>query len=198
MSLDLDAEILVTELAPIASLIQRMGRCNRDSKKMRGRPIGRVYVIRSEDGKEKPYEKKDLDAAMNFVNRLDGKDVSQELLEAVYKSCDPQKVEPIRICPFLDSGPYAEAGQESFRDTDEFTVPCILDDDRQKVLAAVAARKPIDGFIVHVPRRCAQSQGTGASVLPRWLSIAEVWRYDKTTGFDADRPLPGREGGRES
>ncbi len=153
MSLDLDAEVLVTELAPIASLIQRMGRCNRNSKEMRNRPIGRVYVIKRRHGEEKPYEKEELDAAEEFVKKLDGEDVSQERLEAVYKSCDPLKVEPIKICPFLDSGPYAEAGQESFRDTDEFTVPCILGDDQQKVMTAIAARKPIDGFIVHVPRR---------------------------------------------
>ncbi len=194
MSLDLDAEVLVTELAPIASLIQRMGRCNRDSKKMRDRPIGRVYVIRPVLDREKPYEKIDLDAAKVFVDRLEGRDVSQSQLEAVYKECDPRKIEPTKLCPFLDSGPYAEAGQEPFRETDDFTVPCILDYDRPKVLAAMAAREPIDGFIVPVPRRCAQPHGL--SDLPRWLSIAEGWRYDKSTGFDADRKCP--DGGHDS
>jgi CRISPR-associated endonuclease/helicase Cas3 len=195
MSLDLDAEVLVTELAPISSLIQRMGRCNRDSKKMRRRPIGRAYVLKHEDGKEKPYEKRDLDAAKAFVERLNGKDVSQDELEAAYKLCDPSGAEPMKSCPFLDSGPYAEAGQESFRDSDEFTVPCILDFERQKVLDAIAMRQPIDGFIVPVPRRRAVPQGPGDSGLPRWLSIADGWRYDEATGFDAERELPGSEGG---
>src|SRR5262249_13755721 len=89
MSLDLDAEILVTELAPMASLIQRMGRCNRDSEKMKKGPIGQVYVIRPESGKEKPYEKKELEIASGFVDRLAGMDVSQAKLEALYRDCDP-------------------------------------------------------------------------------------------------------------
>ena len=133
---------------------------------MRERPIGRVYVLEPEDGKEKPYERAELDAAKEFVRRIVGKDVSQELLEAVYKDCDPRKVEPIKLCPFLDSGPYAEAGQESFRDTDDFTVPCVRDFDREKALRAIAVREPIDGFVVPVPRRCAQPQGAGALGLP--------------------------------
>lgn len=197
MSLDLDAEILVTELAPIASLIQRMGRCNRDSKKMRERPIGRVYVLEPEDGKEKPYEKKDLDAARRFVDQIAGKDVSQDTLETTYRDCDPSKIEPLRVCAFLDSGPYAEAGQETFRDSDEFTVPCILDDDRNKVLDAIAARRPIDGYIVPVPRRHAQRQGSDTSRLPRWVSIAEGRRYCALTGFD-DRIQSGSNGGSDS
>ncbi len=201
MSLDLDAEILVTELAPIASLIQRMGRCNRDSKKMREgeRPIGRVYVIRPESGKEKPYEKKELDVAKKFVDELAGKDVSQATLEKVYRDCDPGEVEPQKLCPFLDSGPYAEAREESFRETDDFTVPCILDDDVRKVKAAIAARKPIDGFILPVPHLpyLVKEPGPGASQLPRWLRIAESNRYDKLIGFD-NRPRPDSERGSDS
>ena len=118
-------------------------------------------------------------------------------MEAVYKDCDPRKVEPTKLCPFLDSGPYAEAGQESFRESDEFTVPCVLDHDQQKVLGAIADRKPIDGFIVPVPRRLARPSGPGASAVPRWLSIADGFRYDPLIGFD-DRDRPLSEGGSDS
>jgi CRISPR-associated endonuclease/helicase Cas3 len=200
MSLDLDAEILVTELAPIASLIQRMDRCNRDSKKMRRRPIGRVYVLRPQPGKEKPYEKEELAVAERFVNKIAGSDVCQEKLEAIYKECDPREIEPIKVCPFLDSGPYAEAREESFRENDEFTVPCVLDYDVPKVEAAIAGRKPIDGFIIPVPRYpryLTRAASPGSSRLPRWLSIAEGSRYDKLIGFN-DRPRSGSEGGHDS
>ena len=105
--------------------------------------------------------------------------------------------EPIKVCPFLDSGPYAEGREESFRETDEFTVPCVLDHDVPKVLAAIAGRRPIDGFIVPVPRYLAKAPGPGASRLPRWLRIAEGIRYDKLIGFD-NRPRPDSEGGRDS
>ncbi|HKM53521.1 MAG TPA: CRISPR-associated helicase Cas3', partial [Isosphaeraceae bacterium] len=191
MSLDLDAEVLITELAPIASMIQRMGRCNRDSERLKTRPIGRVYVLRPKRGKEKPYEPEELAAAEKFVNDLVGRDVSQNELERVYEKWDPGEVEPEKLCPFLDSGPYAEAREESFRDSDEFTVPCVLDYDVRKVTSAIAGKKSIDGFVVPVPRHLA-SPPRPESGLPRWLSVAPGYRYDKFAGFDG-RPRP--EGG---
>jgi CRISPR-associated endonuclease/helicase Cas3 len=195
MSLDLDAEVLITELAPISSMIQRMGRCNRDSEKVKTRPIGRVYVLRPQPGSEKPYEPEELAAAEKFVNDLVGRDVSQDELERVYKKCDLREVEPEKLCPFLDSGPYAEAREESFRDIDEFTVPCVLDFDVTKVARAIARGEPIDGFVVPVPRYLVNAPGAGTG-LPRWLSIAPGHRYDSLAGFDG-RPRPNTAGGFE-
>jgi CRISPR-associated endonuclease/helicase Cas3 len=178
MSLDLDAEVLVTDLAPIASLIQRMGRCNRDSKRMRGRSIGRSYVIRPECGKEKPYEKKDLDAAEIFVNELEGKDVSQEKLESVYKACDPLQVEPIKLCPFLDSGPYAEAGQERFATS--MSSPCpassITTSRKSWPRSPRAGRSTVSSF--RCLERCAQPQAPACRDCP---AGSRSWKAGDTT-----------------
>ena len=188
MSLDLDAEILVTDLAPIASLIQRMGRCNRDSSKLASRPIGRVYVLRARPGEEKPYDKPELDAAAKFVGEIVGRALSQDDLERVYRECDPSEAEPEKLCPFLDSGPYAVAQEETFRDIDEYTVPCILDGDSKKVAEILQAGNPaervIDGYIVPVPRRFAREPKPEASWFPRWLSVARSSAYEKAIGFD--------------
>jgi CRISPR-associated endonuclease/helicase Cas3 len=195
MSLDLDVEVLVSELAPIASLIQRMGRCNRDSEKMRGRPIGRVYVLRPEPGKEKPYEKPELDAAARFVNAIVGRGISQDELERAYREFDTSEIEPDRLCPFLDSGPYALAREESFREIDEFTVPCVLDDDLTRHVGEILqqrnpAERVIDGFIVPVPRRFATGKRPEGSWFPRWLSVASMVAYNPQTGFDESKLPP--------
>ena len=192
MSLDLDADVLVTDLTPIAALIQRMGRCNRDSTKMRQRPIGRVYVLRPEPGREKPYEKEELELARMFVNQLDGRCVAQRDLDQLHQELDPGEVEPAKLCPFLDSGAYAYGKEESFRGTDDFTIPAILKSDEAKVLAALQRKEPIDGFLVPVPRWLATMPNPETSRLPRWLGVAETDRYCPLTGFDG-RPRPRNE-----
>jgi CRISPR-associated endonuclease/helicase Cas3 len=193
LSLDLSVDILLTALAPIASLIQRLGRCNRDSKRMRGRPIGRVYVLRPEEGREKPYKTEDLKLAHKFVDELDGRDVSQADLEQLFRKHDIGGLEPVKLCPFLDSGVYADGKEDSFRDLDEFTVPCILDRDESRILEAIQAKRPIDGFIVPVPRWLASEPDRDRSRLPRWLRIAEMSRYCELAGFDG-RQRPAKQG----
>lgn len=191
MSLDLDTEILVTELAPISSLIQRMGRCNRDSSQLKNRPLGRVYVLKPEAGKEKPYEKDDLDAAKDFVERIAGGPISQDNLEQAFRDCDTNPIEPSKLCPFLDNGPFAEAG-ESWRDGEEFTVPCILHYHAPKVRKILRARNPservIDGYIVPVPVWIKKEKQPDDPKFPRWLSIVSGMSYCKFAGFD-DRPF---------
>jgi CRISPR-associated endonuclease/helicase Cas3 len=188
MSLDIDADILITELAPISSLIQRMGRAARKWPLPKER-VGRVYVIRPEAGREKPYEPRELKAATEFVERLVGDDLkSQHDLQAAYEACDPEQVEPDKLCPFLDSGPFAEAGSETFRDIEEFTTPCVLDEDLPAVLSALKDRQPYEGFIVPVPKKLVRdSARPGDSRFPRWLSVACASHYLTSTGF-ADEP----------
>ncbi|MCI5151483.1 MAG: CRISPR-associated helicase Cas3', partial [Candidatus Electrothrix sp. MAN1_4] len=55
MSLDLDADVLVSEAAPITSMIQRMGRCNR---KLKNPDLGAVYFYEPDDAL--PYNDEDL------------------------------------------------------------------------------------------------------------------------------------------
>jgi CRISPR-associated endonuclease/helicase Cas3 len=199
MSLDLDASLLITEVAPISSLIQRMGRCNRKAIPSKGE-IGHIYVLRPEPDKDKPYEKADLKAAVEFINSVAGRDIKQADLEAAYAIHDPSIFEPDRHCPFLDSGPFADGKEETFRDIEEFTVPCILDRDLAEVLACLktSRRKGIDGYVVPVPRRLADYDARpGDREFPRWLSVADANHYDPMSGF-YDHSLNPPEGGMSS
>ncbi len=189
MSLDLDAEVLFTELAPIESLIQRMGRCNRDSQKMRTRPPGLVYVLRPAPNKEKPYEKSDLDRAEKFVDRLIeiSRCISQVQLEETFTASDPKPPEIEKLIPFEYSGAFAQSREETFRDIDGFTVPAILDGDIQTVKQLLRSRKPIDGFILPVPHFAAKQGGPGHEGLPDWVSVASSNDYCPLAGYKTPR-----------
>lgn len=74
---DLSARTLVTELAPWASLVQRMGRCNRTGDD----GPGAVYWIDLDEAKlAAPYEADELMHARELLAQLDGGDVSPRAL----------------------------------------------------------------------------------------------------------------------
>jgi len=186
MSLDLDAEILVTELAPIAALIQRMGRCNRDFTKLLTRPRGLIRVIRPDLNECKPYERADLEKAVAFIDKLVGREISQHDLEVAYAECDEGIVEPTKVAAFLESGIYAEGKVEPFRDIDDRTVRCVLDNDLGEVRKRIQGKASIDGFIVPVPFHDVIPRTEDHLFLPHWLGIASGDQYNpggKPVGF---------------
>jgi CRISPR-associated endonuclease/helicase Cas3 len=174
MSLDLDAEVLITEEAPIPSLIQRMGRCNRQGKPGDGK-IGEVYVYPVQDAK--PYSSEELAAARTFTAALESKTLCQADLEAAMEQYQPVQREPDRFSSFLESGSYAMS--YPYREGEDFTVPAVLDAEIDSWLTTKKAGKPTDGFIVPVPKRFASSH----PALGRFLSIASASQYHKNFGF---------------
>jgi CRISPR-associated endonuclease/helicase Cas3 len=86
MSLDLSANLLVTQLAPIPSLIQRLGRLNRRAVKDDPWPF-LVY----EPERALPYEQEQLDQAKEWLKELGDGDLSQSDLISKWKS-QPTKV----------------------------------------------------------------------------------------------------------
>ena len=82
MSLDLDADLLVTEYAPPSSLVQRMGRCCRDTDAHKTGRVGQLAFYRPEN--ENPYSKKDFQGVDAFVTKIAGAGrCSQSKLEAL-------------------------------------------------------------------------------------------------------------------
>ncbi len=178
MSLDLDADVLITEYAPIAALIQRMGRCNR-----RARPgsdkLGEVYIYPPTDSL--PYKPEEIQEAQPFVNALNGKTLSQTDLEAAMEKYQSVQREPERFSSFLESGCYAMS--YPYREEEEFTVPAVLDSDIKKWCSDVKQGRPIDRWIVPVPQRFAISN----SSLGKFLKEAPSKQYDPDYGF-RDQP----------
>ncbi|HJV47155.1 MAG TPA: CRISPR-associated helicase Cas3' [Bacillota bacterium] len=70
MSLDLSADLLITDLASISSLIQRFGRSNRKIDPNEMRPPKQILVLPIDGKNSYPYSKDDLHRAEQWINHL--------------------------------------------------------------------------------------------------------------------------------
>lgn len=111
MSLDLDADLLVSERAPIAALIQRLGRLNRRvSEYDPGTPRLALFV---EPEQPLPYKKAELEQAAQWLAHLIGlaQPLSQSDLAEQFQQLADEK--PLRLdlrTEWLDSGWCATPG----------------------------------------------------------------------------------------
>ncbi|MBY0451043.1 MAG: CRISPR-associated helicase Cas3' [Cyanobacteria bacterium] len=177
MSLDLDADILITEAAPVSALIQRMGRCCRKIKPGR---TGEVWVIEPEN--EKPYEKEDIEVGKAFIQSLllKNKPASQRDLADYLEQMDEGSRREMSGKPtlFTHDGLFATPSYEDpFRDTDNYTIDCVLEIDIEKYKVLPNEAKP--GYIVPVPRYLSQEN----SCLPGCLKMAPNTHYSEKFGF---------------
>jgi len=176
MSLDLDADELISEYAPVTSLIQRMGRCNRHDAPGDDR-TGLVFLYQPES--EKPYDKDDLVGLEGFVSALDGKSASQSRLQELLEQYGSTEVEVDLYAAFLESGPWAQSREESLREGQDYTVDAILDGDIAEFKRLRQSDEPTDGLVVPIPRRFAQPD---SRVGPR-LRTAPADHYNERWGF---------------
>lgn len=110
MSLDLSATLLVTELAPVPALIQRLGRLNRGANPA---SPARFLVIEPEswDGtfSPLPYEPEEMKAALAWLALLRAEHgngpLSQRQLAEAWQALDDSKPEARSSCAWLDGGP---------------------------------------------------------------------------------------------
>lgn len=174
MSLDLDADVLITEHAPVTSLVQRFGRANRH---LANPKLGLLVSYPPE--KPLPYEREELETAARFLGELGDSPFSQFDLAAQLARHAESRRDPSDAGALLRGGYFAVP--EQFRETDDYTVPCVLSADVQAVLARLEVGSPIDGFVVPVPRRFS-AEGVG---LPPWLRVAESLNYLESRGFIA-------------
>jgi CRISPR-associated endonuclease/helicase Cas3 len=194
MSLDMDADMLLTECCPITSVIQRMGRCHRD--RILREHAGDVWVYQpmDENGTPdlNPYDEDMLTGIEDFLTRLEHseKRISQMDLEDALAEAPSPPARGDELSSFLKSGPYAMGGVEDFRDIEDFTVSAVLAKDVAQFVALRKATDPTDGLILPVPRRL----GRGCDpLLPSYLAVASDQHYDPLIGF-CDKPISGMGG----
>lgn len=180
MSLDLDADILLTELAPVTSLVQRMGRANRHASLPDDGSRARVIVVEPESAL--PYTREELSAARGFLGELVGSgEVSQRDLAEALERHAPGEALAEGSARFLEGGYFATPG--SLRDVDERHATAVLDGDLDRVEGLWRAKRPYDGFLLPVPHRLLKARDTRPAWLPRHLSVAPSERYSTDLGF---------------
>lgn len=186
MSLDLDADVLVSELAPATSLVQRLGRCCRDPKAHESGRVGDVILYEPEH--MLPYDKQDMDGVGPFVDALVAAGTaSQTMLEDLLALVRVPEALP-KACRFIDSGPWAAAGEEQFRDANDLTRQAILasDDDDYDRLCDPARRGTTPSWkaqelLMNIPKKFTQPRGPHKR--PLWLQMAQGGVYHKALGY---------------
>jgi CRISPR-associated endonuclease/helicase Cas3 len=183
MSLDLDADLLITEHAPISSLVQRFGRANRH---LRRGPSFRAKLLTYAPEAPAPYEKKDLEATSTFLAELSNRDISQRDLAMGLKKHARAERAASGSTAFVDGGYFAVSG--ALRDSDDIGAPVILDGDIPRFKDLERRGEPTDGLRLTVPKKHARlAEGSG---LPVWLRTADSGRYGAWLGFvDDDKPV---------
>ncbi len=103
MSLDLSADLLVTELAPISALIQRLGRLNRRATPARpGAPCPFVVI---DVERATPYQERELDVARRWLAALGDGPLSQADLVAAWERCAESEPPAARqVANWVDGG----------------------------------------------------------------------------------------------
>ncbi len=187
MSLDMDADVLITECCPTTSLIQRMGRCNRDRRCREGAGTIWVYQPCDDAGKPdlNPYDDDSLTGVPEFLAKLAlGNGVSQIDLEQALAEAPQPPARDDELSSFLKSGPYAMGHEESFREIENFTVSAVLAKDVEEFLALQQDKRPTDGFVVPVPRWLGREPD---GRLPSYVAVAKTEHYHPLIGF-CDKP----------
>jgi CRISPR-associated endonuclease/helicase Cas3 len=109
MSLDLKGcTLLITDLAPVPALIQRLGRLNRDAKD--GAPTRPLLVITGDTislplENNLPYTPADLAAALGWLGKLPDNNISQRTLAESWESFDSERRPEFVASAWLDGGP---------------------------------------------------------------------------------------------
>jgi CRISPR-associated endonuclease/helicase Cas3 len=177
MSLDLDADLLVSAVAPIPAMIQRMGRCNR--QRIPRCAAGAVWFYQPET--HLPYKREQLRGTAGFLKDLTAKPrVSQADLENALATHMVGEDLLLVDCSFPGCGPFASSLDFTLRELDEFTIDAVLDVDVATVTELRRHNKPIAGYFVPVPRSLASRPHPPFDTR---FTVAPASHYNDRLGF---------------
>ena len=145
MSLDLSADLLITDLAPVPALIQRLGRLNRRATPESPKTPKPFIVI--EPDNPYPYKSREepnpFDAPRKWLNRLGTKFVSQRDLAQKWGALDDERQQGPQESAWIDGG--FETTPRHLRDSTPGITVIIQED------AVAVERGLIDPVRVRIP-----------------------------------------------
>ncbi len=124
VSLDISADLLITDLAPVPALIQRLGRLNRRATPDTKGNAKPALVLAAES--PLPYESADLDVAVAWLKCLGTQPLSQNALASAFEDMTQNNAAGPVSSAWLDGGPFA--GQAPLRET-VATIPVVRSED---------------------------------------------------------------------
>lgn len=186
MSLDISARTLVSEVAPPASVMQRLGRCNRERETNR---IADAYFYMPAADHGLPYStgratwRQDFDRWLAWLRQFEGSDVSLDDLEAAFQDFHRQPfatTEDRRVHPSL-----LETRRMTVRAA-IITAPCLLAADLEAMPgmnALEAVRHSVPVVLFPAQRRALLASGARHG---RYYVVGtEHGLYDAQFGFVA-------------
>ena len=180
MSLDLDADVLISEYAPVSSLVQRFGRANRHLRN--GKDFRAELYLYKEKGSTIPYSVGEIDLADKFLKNLPDKNINQSILSKKLEEYSIEEYKPFASASFVDGGYFALT--QDYRDIEEYTAQAILDEDFPEVQRYLEFGKPFDQFILPVPmKKELNLRNNHHSLLPKYLWVVSKNYYNEKKGF---------------
>ncbi|AFZ48716.1 CRISPR-associated helicase, Cas3 family [Cyanobacterium stanieri PCC 7202] len=177
MSLDLDAQVLITELAPISALVQRFGRSNRHGK------FAHSEILIYEPSQPLPYTKEELEISRQFLHDIVSPlPVSQRLLADKLQEYSLRERFSDGSSHFITGGYWATT--QPFRESDDYSFSGILDKDINEYLQLMEDKNPdAESLILPISRKYIIEDFHRPAKLPKYLQIASHENYCEKRGL---------------
>ncbi|BCL39688.1 CRISPR-associated helicase/endonuclease Cas3 (plasmid) [Nostoc sp. MS1] len=158
MSLDLSADLLISAMAPAASLIQRMGRLNRRmARPEQGSKLAIIYPWHN----KQPYDKAELSTGEQLIQEFSHKTgISQRDLAQVAASLNVEEVEQVRSSWLEDNW----CNRPDFLREGGYTITVLLGEDETSIWA-----------IAEQHQQELLKQGLNESRMKLFLKEAQAW-----------------------
>jgi CRISPR-associated endonuclease/helicase Cas3 len=194
MSLDLSADLLVTDIAPVPALIQRLGRLNRKATRESSAKPGLVMALpEGNNNASAPYLESDLTLADQWLTKLAEPHgpCSQKKLATIFSEIAPGATFDLEYAEEMASfvGVAGESGLWRTRPgttrVDGYTIPVILAEDEELWVSANGSKEPKAKWLreheVAIPSKPKVAKWRTLAGVPIAERSDVFYDYDKNT-----------------